>query len=609
MRIRFRMRSAGIAFSLLSLSVVASAQPAGTFVPTGSMVVSRISYAATLLRNGRVLIAGGFYAPSVLASAEIFDPATGTFTLTGSMNVARVGPTATLLTDGRVLIAGGQGADAVENEDADMLTSAEIYDPAKGTFELTGSLPVVHYFGIAAALLNDGRVLIVGGDGIVYPNGEITAPGVDGGSAAIYDPDTGQFSSAGTIPMVMPAATPLADGRVLLVGTTADLTDNLALIYDPAAGAFNPTGSRIPHSIFPSQASGAATSYFSAAPLANGNVLLAGGEDGGPGLLPGLRNTAEIYDPSTGEFHETGSMPVAEGNFDSPTAAAFPGGRAVVAGYKAAVLYDPASGTFASLSYNTQGYSQSSTLLLDGTVLIIGGGFSLGEAWLYAPAPSAASSASLTAPLAPESFASIFGARLAGATASAADPQSPPTSLGGVGVNVRDSSGAEWPAPLLYVSASQINFEVPAGAALGNVTVEFQNGGNAVSAAAQVSRIAPGLFAIAGNIAAAYGTRIEPDGSQTTLPPDTPIVLDQRPMYLSLFGTGIRGLSSQSNVKVTIGGIDAAVSYAGAQGVTPCLDQVNVLLPVALAGAGKRPGRADWVDGVAAPTQKLLEFE
>ena len=171
---------------------------------------------------------------------------------------------------------------------------------------------------------------------------------------------------------------------------------------------------------------------------------------------------------------------------------------------------------------------------------------------------------------------------------------------------MRDSAGAERLAPLLYVSPSQINFEVPAGTIPGDITVDILSGATTITVASQVRTVAPGLFTLPGNIAAAFGTRIEADGSQTVLPAGAPIALDDRPVYLSLFGTGVRGLSSVDNVTVTIGGLDAQVTYAGPQGITPGLDQINVLLPAALKGAGN-VSLLLTVDGVSA-NKVIVDF-
>ena len=123
----------------------------GVFTATGSMTTARESHTATLLPDGKVLMAGGFDGTNVIASAEFYDPAAGTFTVTGSLTVARVGHTATLLPSGKVLIAGGDG-----------LGTAELYDPDSGTFAATGSMIVARSYH-TATLLPNGTVLIAGG--------------------------------------------------------------------------------------------------------------------------------------------------------------------------------------------------------------------------------------------------------------------------------------------------------------------------------------------------------------------------------------------------------------------------------------------------------------
>src|SRR5215831_5703707 len=148
-------------FSLLVVFVSTSsavAQAPGTFIPTGDMTTPReYGHTATLLLNGKVLIAGGSSSrqnPGQRASAELFDPTTNTFTPTGDRTTGRVGHTATLLPDGRVLIVGGTNMG--------FLGTAELYDPATGTFSATGSM-VTPQMSHTATLLDNGKVLIAGG--------------------------------------------------------------------------------------------------------------------------------------------------------------------------------------------------------------------------------------------------------------------------------------------------------------------------------------------------------------------------------------------------------------------------------------------------------------
>jgi galactose oxidase-like protein len=174
-------------------------------------------HTATLLQNGKVLLAGGVSEDfGYFSVAELFDPSTDTFTATGNMTVARAGHSATLLPDGTVLIAGGMPFNG---------TSAEVYNPATGTFCSTGSMTTPRS-GHTATLLPDGTVLLAGGQ-----------PFDGSTSAEVYNPATGMFSSTGnmTTPRFWQAATLVPDGTVLMTG--GEIANGVALasaeLYTP----------------------------------------------------------------------------------------------------------------------------------------------------------------------------------------------------------------------------------------------------------------------------------------------------------------------------------------------------------------------------------------
>ena len=247
------------------------------FYQTGSMAFAREYHSATLLQDGRVLMAGGSRLNGLnwesLPFSEIYDPATGTFSVTGRLNEPRYGHTATLLTDGRVLIIGGWSMTNLGR-----IASAEIYDPATGSFTYTGSMAVPRSFH-TATLLSNGQVLISGGDNA----GAVTAE--------VYNPATNSFQSVGsmTTPRIWHSATRLADGTVLIAGgwsfpgATAS-----AETYDPASGMFSRTADlnsgRLMHT---------------ATLLSDGSVIVIGGASMPDGMHLNFLNAAEVYKTST----------------------------------------------------------------------------------------------------------------------------------------------------------------------------------------------------------------------------------------------------------------------------------------------------------------------
>ena len=226
--------------------------------------------------------------------------------------------------------------------------------------------------------------------------------------------------------------------------------------------------------------------------------------------------------------------------------------------------------------------------------------------------PVVVSAASPQVGLAPDSLATVYGPNLATQTVSAGNPPWP-TALGDMpGVTLVDSAGKRWPVPLIFVSSSQMNIYLPAGSATGPGTVEFPFTGlpPGVGAAAlrivpiSLQAVAPGIFTTHGTgsgVLAATAIRTSPVGGlQVEIPvftcaapgSCTPVPIDlgiDTPVYLSLYGTGIRGwttLAPRLNATVTIGGQSLPAAYAGPQPTVPGLDQVNVALPLSLRGAG-----------------------
>jgi hypothetical protein len=179
------------------------------------MRTTRHSHSATVLPDGRVLLAGGYgEAGAIINTAELFDPTTRTFTPAGSLVAARADHIAVLLENGKVLFAGGLGPGWT------FLSSAELYDPATGRFSPTGSMTAARESHVAVRLRDD-RVLIVGGHNGQRRNLTLLT------SAETYDPATGRFSRAGEMRIRRHKhdAVLLADGRVLVTGGSNERDD------------------------------------------------------------------------------------------------------------------------------------------------------------------------------------------------------------------------------------------------------------------------------------------------------------------------------------------------------------------------------------------------
>jgi hypothetical protein len=181
----------------------------GKFTTTAHMTTKRGGPEMTLLNDGTVLVTGGGSENdgpgSSIVAAEVFDAATQKFHATGNMRYARAAHTATLLPDGRVLIAGGRGAE--------VNAIAELYDPKSGTFRETGRMVTARYKH-TAGMLPDGRVLLAGGSDERDWHGTLK-------STEIYDPQRGTFTSAAPLNdarFKLPAAVQLRSGQLLVAG-------------------------------------------------------------------------------------------------------------------------------------------------------------------------------------------------------------------------------------------------------------------------------------------------------------------------------------------------------------------------------------------------------
>jgi hypothetical protein len=285
----------------------------------------------------------------------------GGFVPTGDMTIERRGHTATLLAGGKVLIAGG------ENASREKLQTAELYDPVTGTFTRTGDMTTGRYWHTATRLDN-GMVLIAGGLGPDH---------MSLGTAELYDPSTEIFVATGNMisTQMGHAAILLTNGKVLMVGglvsspSVGGPQGAAAEIYDPATRTFAPAGTYShTNTMYPSAGG---VIWPAVSRLADGRVLVTG------------NNSAELYDPATGTFRLTGDVAslAYQRGFYMHSSTLLLNGKVLIAGgtddllpLDNAELYDPATGAFAAfLGMNVRRSGHTSTLMPDGSVLITGG--------------------------------------------------------------------------------------------------------------------------------------------------------------------------------------------------------------------------------------------
>ncbi len=338
-----------------------------TWSSTGSLNAGRYFHTATVLSNGRVLVAGGLGSSGPTTSAEIYDPVFGTWHMTGSLATARDAHTAILLLDGRVLVTGGDNTGPI--------ASAELFDPATGTWTPAGSLATGRFFH-SATRLQSGLVLVAGGIGL--------ADAVS--TSELYNPASGSWTPTASLNAARGAhtATLLFNGKVLAAGGYSNAgTGITAELFESASGPASGTWTDAP-SVLNRRADHTATR------LADGRVIVAGG---GNRFLGTYLTSSEIFDPRTGSWTTTGSMVFPRALH---TAVLLGNGRILVAGgvnrtgaMNSAELYDPGTGIWSRTgSLGTPRFAATATLLPDGRVLVAGGvsNAPLSSAEIYDPA-------------------------------------------------------------------------------------------------------------------------------------------------------------------------------------------------------------------------------
>ena len=566
----------------------------GSFQATGTLNVPRTDHTATLLPDGKVLVAGGRNS-AVLNSAELYDPVTRTWSRTGSLNRSRIQHTAVLLPNGKVLVTGGYSSGSPP--DSGITDTAELYDPVSGTWSYAADHDGEPRAWYAATLLENGKALVVGGSG----GADVTT------SCKLYDPASAKWSHTGSLKngSYGHTATLLADGKVLVVGGSddADLASILLRteVFDPVTETWSLAGNV------------EAGVFHTSTLLHDGTALIAGGYTWPPYSFP----FTTLYEPKSGLWRTSPNLIAAR---DSHTATLLADGTVLIAGgydwrrrmlVNGVELYDAAQSRISALGDLITGRQRhTATLLLDGTVLIAGGASASGalsSAELFVPAKATVtniSAASMNATgVASEAIACVFGDGMVSSEARA-DSLPLPTELAGASLRVKDSAGTERDAPLFFVSPNQINYVVPEGTSAGTAHITITSADGKVSTGVMsVKPVMPALFAANQNgsgVAAAAVLRVKSDGSQQYEPVFEFDAVERRfisrpidlgpageEAFLVLFGSGIRNRTSLSKVIVTVGGEYTEVSFAGPQPDFAGLDQINALLPKSLAGRGE----------------------
>jgi serpin B len=292
-----------------------------TWTATDSLNAPRTDFAALALPDGRALVVGGLTAAEpedgpfgAYSSTKLYDPEDGRWSSAGVLDAARTEPAAAVLPDGRVVVAGGA---YVDDEEIRVLASAEVFDPETATWSPTGDLATARR-DARAVTLADGRVLVVGGSS---KGRRLYVEYTPVASAEVYDPAAGTWSPAGTLaaPRSDFSLVALPDGGALVAGgIVGDEMTAAAERWDPSGGTWSATGSmRSPAAnrsavllgdgrVLVAGGIGAAGAGTGGQVAGTPVVVLADTEQGTPAIA-----AAELYDPATGAWAAATPLPEA----------------------------------------------------------------------------------------------------------------------------------------------------------------------------------------------------------------------------------------------------------------------------------------------------------
>lgn len=350
-----------------------SAQAPGTWIRAGKLIAA--AQEAYTLNDGRVFVPPSAFSTTAVVP-QVWDPSTNLWSATAPTLYSRLGAASTVLNDGRVLVTGGQNS----------LNTAEIYNPTTNQWTQTAGLMTVGRYFHRVTRLNDGRVLLTGGCS------QLACAAAER-SAEIYDPATDTFTPAGSMSEIRTfhTATVLADGRVLIAGgytNTGTGYSRSADMFDPATGIWT---------AMPKMT--ATRSEHTATLMPDGRVLVVGGGTDYGAIL----KTNEVFDPATAKWSRVAPLPFV---LYEHSAILLPTGQVMIAGgtsiknfelyviLNKVELFDPTTNRFTTAAHMSKTRSQFGiTALPDGRVMVVGGDYAVlsdgkvyqGDAEIYQP--------------------------------------------------------------------------------------------------------------------------------------------------------------------------------------------------------------------------------